>query len=366
MIKKVIISGGGTGGHIFPALAIANEIRARNPKAEILFVGAEGKMEMEKIPAAGFHIVGLPIVGFQRKFSLSNFILPFKLMKSLSRAKKILKDFNPEVVIGVGGYASGPILKMATRLKIPTIVQEQNSFPGKTNRLLARSVTVICTAYEGLEAVFPKEKIRLTGNPVRSELQHSTVSREAAFAEFPELDPTKKTILVIGGSLGARTLNMAVLHAINDYADNNVQVLWQCGKYYRDVMRAELRNHPTVPILLKDFIGRMDAAYAVADVIVSRAGALSISELCLIGKPVVLVPSPNVAEDHQTRNAMALVSNRAAVLIKDQVAKETVMPTVFRLLEDKEQSAGLAKAIKDMAKPDATKDIVDIAEGLVR
>lgn len=364
MLKKIIISGGGTGGHIFPALAIANEIRSRYPEAEILFVGAIGKMEMERVPAAGYKIVGLPIVGLQRKLSLSNFALPFKLMKSLMKAKSILKDFQPEVVIGVGGYASGPTLKMATRLGIPTVVQEQNSYPGKTNRLLSKSVSAICTAYEGLESVFPAAKIRLTGNPVRQELKELKLSSEEAFACFPELDPQRKTVLVIGGSLGARTLNESVLYAANELQTEDVQVLWQCGKYYFEAMKTEVQGRKN--ILLTDFIARMDAAYTLADIVVSRAGALSISELCLVGKPTILVPSPNVSEDHQTKNAMALVKNNAAILVKDAVAKEEVMKTAFAVLKNREQSDALGNAIKAMAKPNASADIVDVIEGLVR
>ncbi len=364
MISRVIISGGGTGGHIFPAIAIANELRARNPKAQILFVGAEGKMEMEKVPAAGYEIVGLPIVGLQRKLTLSNFALPFKLAKSLLKARRILKQFKPEVVIGVGGYASGPILKMATSLKIPTVVQEQNSFPGKTNRLLSKSVSAICTAYEGLESVFPAEKIRFTGNPVRQELKELHLSRAEAFAHFPDLDPNRKTILVIGGSLGARTLNESVLNALDRYEGEQVQVLWQCGKYYVESMRNELAKRQVSTVVLTDFIARMDAAYTLADMIVSRAGALSISELCLVGKPIILVPSPNVAEDHQTKNAMALVKNDAAILIKDSEAKEAVMNAAFELLKDETRSNRLAENIRAMAKPDATAAIADVIENV--
>ena len=362
MLNKVIISGGGTGGHIFPAIAIANEIRARYPKADILFVGAIGKMEMERVPAAGYRIVGLPIAGLQRKLTLSNFALPFKLVNSLLKARKILKDFQPQVVIGVGGYASGPILRMASGMKIPTVVQEQNSFPGKTNRLLSKSVTAICTAYEGLETVFPAAKIHFTGNPVRQELKAINLSKEEAFAAFPDLDPGKKTILVMGGSLGARTLNESVLYAKDKYAGENVQILWQCGKYYGDAMRAELASRKKDAIVLTDFIARMDAAYTVADVIVSRAGALSISELCLVGKPVILVPSPNVSEDHQTKNAMALVKNDAAILVKDDTAKEQVMQAAFDLLKSEEKSKELGKNIRAMAKPDATSTIADVIE----
>jgi UDP-N-acetylglucosamine--N-acetylmuramyl-(pentapeptide) pyrophosphoryl-undecaprenol N-acetylglucosamine transferase len=364
-LKKIVISGGGTGGHIFPALAIANEIKKRNPNVEILFVGAEGKMEMERVPAAGYKIVGLPIVGLQRKLTVKNLSLPFKLMKSLSLAKKILKDFKPEVVIGVGGYASGPTLKMAQRLGIPTLIQEQNSYPGKTNRLLAKKVKAVCTAYEGLESVFPPATIRLTGNPVREELNQTSRNREDAFKEFPSLDPAKKTILVMGGSLGARTLNEGVLHGMNLLDEANAQILWQCGKYYFESMREELEVHKKAPVYLTDFIARMDAAYGVADVIVSRAGALSISELCIVGKPTILVPSPNVSEDHQTKNAMALVNSKAAILIKDSVAKDQLISKALELLKEEDHMHELRIAIKRMAKPNATTDIVDVIENLV-
>lgn len=363
-LKKIVISGGGTGGHIFPALAIANEIKKRNPNVEILFVGAEGKMEMEKVPAAGYKIVGLPIVGLQRKLTVKNLALPFKLLKSLSLAKNILKEFKPQVVIGVGGYASGPTLKMAQRLGIPTLIQEQNSYPGKTNRLLAKKVKAVCTAYEGLENIFPPATIRLTGNPVREELNQTSRNREDAFKEFPGLDPAKKTILVMGGSLGARTLNEAVIHGMHLLDAANTQILWQCGKYYFESMREELEAHKKAPIYLTDFIARMDAAYGVADIIVSRAGALSISELCIVGKPIILVPSPNVSEDHQTKNAMALVNSKAAILIKDSAAKDQLISKALELLKEEDQMHELRIAIKRMAKPNATKDIVDVIENL--
>lgn len=361
-LERVIISGGGTGGHIFPALAIAQEIKKRNPEADILFVGAEGKMEMERVPAAGFKIVGLPIVGFQRRLALSNFALPFKLIKSLLRAKKIVKDFNPQVVIGVGGYASGPTLKMAQRLKIPTVIQEQNSYPGKTNRLLAKDIAAVCTAYEGLETVFPAERIRFTGNPVRAELASSLIPKAEAFACFSELDPTKSTVLIIGGSLGAKTLNESLLNHIELLQKENVQVLWQCGKYYFEAMKTELASRNAEGIVLTDFIARMDAAYSLADVVISRAGALSISELCLVGKPTILVPSPNVSEDHQTKNAMALVKNQAAVLVKDIEAREKLIQATLEVMDDEDRKNMLSVAIKRMAKPRATEDIVDVIE----
>jgi UDP-N-acetylglucosamine--N-acetylmuramyl-(pentapeptide) pyrophosphoryl-undecaprenol N-acetylglucosamine transferase len=364
-IERVIISGGGTGGHIFPAIAIANEIKSQYPSAIITFVGAEGKMEMEKVPAAGYQIIGLPIVGFQRKLSLSNFFLPFKLIKSLWKARAILKTHQPQVVIGVGGYASGPTLKMAQQLNIPTVIQEQNSFPGKTNRLLAKKVARVCTAYNGLDTVFPVDKIRLTGNPVRSELATITLDRTTAFSFFDGLDPTKKTILVIGGSLGARTLNEAVQFSLQEITDAGYQIIWQCGKFYHAQMREFLNEKPCKGVYLCDFIARMDAAYTAADCIVSRAGALSISELCLIGKPTFLVPSPNVSEDHQTKNALALVANDAALLVKDDVAKTTLFQEVLMLLTNNERSEQLAANIKKMGLPNATKDIVSIITEIV-
>lgn len=364
-LERVIISGGGTGGHIFPALAIAQEIKKRNPEADILFVGAEGKMEMEKVPAAGFKIVGLPIVGFQRRLALSNFALPFKLIKSLLKARKIVKDFKPQVAIGVGGYASGPTLKMAQKLKVPTVIQEQNSYPGKTNRLLSKEISAVCTAYEGLENVFPADRIRFTGNPVRSELASLQLSKEEAFACFPELDPEKPTILIIGGSLGAKTLNESLLNGIEALREAGIQVLWQCGKYYFEAMKIELASRNAKHIVLTDFIARMDAAYTLAGAVISRAGALSISELCLVGKPTILVPSPNVSEDHQTKNAMALVKNQAAVLVKDTEAREILIQTALEIMDDEDRRNMLAVAIKRMSKPRATEDIVDVIETIV-
>ncbi len=364
-LNKVVISGGGTGGHIFPAIAIADEIKRRNPKAEILFVGAVGKMEMEKVPAAGYRIEGLTIAGFQRKLTFSNFLLPFKLLKSLWKARSILKKFSPQVVIGVGGYASGPTLKMATLLNIPTLVQEQNSFPGKTNKLLAKNVNAICTAYDGLENFFPKEKIVLTGNPVRKEMVDIEGKRNEAFA-FYELDPNKKTILFIGGSLGARTLNQAVMHHMELCQKQNIQLLWQCGKLYAEALESELKEKDLNGIKMVRFIDRMDYAYALADAIVSRAGAISVSELCLLGKPVILVPSPNVAEDHQTKNALALVDKHAAILVKDKDALENLVPTAIELLKDETKMKELSGNIQRLGKPNATSDIVDTIEKIAR
>lgn len=363
-INKVIISGGGSGGHIFPAVAIADEIKRRNPDVDILFVGANGKMEMERVPNAGYKIIGLDIVGFQRRLTFSNFLLPFKIIASLFNAYKIIKNFKPQVVIGVGGYASGPTLQAATFLKIPTLVQEQNSFPGKTNKILSNKVTKLCTAYEGLDKFFPRDKIVMTGNPVRKSMVETEGKREAAF-EFYGLDSTKKTILVIGGSLGARTLNESVLNYLNDFEKEGVQILWQGGKFYFESLTEKLKEKDLPSVRMVQFIDRMDYAYALADVIISRAGAISVSELCLVKKPVILVPSPNVAEDHQTKNAMALVKNTAAILIKDSVAKEELIPAAFDLLKDTSLQNKLSLEIEKMAKPNATSDIVDEIQKII-
>jgi len=378
MIKRAIVSGGGTGGHIFPAVAIADEIKRRNPDAEILFVGATGKMEMEKVPAAGYKIVGLEIVGLKRKLVLSNFLLPFKIVKSVMRARKIVKDFNPEIVVGVGGYASGPTLKAASMLKYPTALQEQNAFAGKTNKLLAKKAKVICVAYEGLESVFPKEAIVMTGNPTRKNMV-DVKGKEAEGYAYYGLDPNKKTILIIGGSLGARTLNESVVEHIENLQQSDVQVLWQCGKLYFENLKEQLANRESSVanakiegeltlgnVKMVQFITRMDLAYSIADVVISRAGASSVSELCIVEKPSVLVPSPNVAEDHQTKNAMALVNKDAAVLVKDVEAKEKLIPEVLSLVQDPARCEALKKNIAPLAKPEATASIVDELEKVAR
>jgi UDP-N-acetylglucosamine--N-acetylmuramyl-(pentapeptide) pyrophosphoryl-undecaprenol N-acetylglucosamine transferase len=360
-LNRVIISGGGTGGHIFPAIAIADEIKRRNPDAEILFVGAKGKMEMDRVPAAGYKIEGLTIVGLQRKLTFSNLLLPFKLLKSMLKARQIVKSFQPQVVIGVGGYASGPTLKAASMLGVPTLIQEQNSFPGKTNKLLAKNATSICTAYADLDRFFPKEKIVFTGNPVRRDMTDLHGKSAQAQTHFG-MDPNKQTVLIIGGSLGAKTLNESVMLAYEDLAQSDVQVLWQCGKLYDEDLTVRLSGREAANIKRTMFIDRMDLAYALADVIVSRAGAISVSELCMVAKPVILVPSPNVAEDHQTKNAMALVNKGAALLVKDAAARETLFSTALELLKDKEQCAALAAAIVQLGKPNATEDIVNEIE----
>lgn len=362
-LNKVIVSGGGTGGHIFPAIAIADEVKRRNPDAEILFIGAEGKMEMEKVPAAGYRIEGLRIAGFQRKLTLSNFLLPFKIIGSLLKARSIVKKFDPQVIVGVGGYASGPALKAATMMKVPAVLQEQNSFPGKTNKILAKSVEKICVAYEGLDRFFPAEKIVITGNPTRKEMVDIEGKRDDAFAYYG-LDPAKKTILIIGGSLGARTLNESVLSHLEEIAEAPVQLLWQCGKLYFDQIDRDLDRLP-VNVKMVQFIERMDLAYAMADVVISRAGAISVSELCLVSKPVILVPSPNVAEDHQTKNAMALVDKDAALLVKDVEAREKLIGEALRLLNNEQECRELADNIAKLGKPDATSHIVDELEKLV-
>lgn len=353
---RVIISGGGTGGHIFPAIAIANAIKKKNPAAKILFVGANGRMEMEKVPQAGYEIKGLNIAGFQRGSILKNLTLPFKLIGSLLSAYNIVRTFKPDVAIGVGGYASGPLLRAASFCGVATVIQEQNSFAGVTNKILSKNAKVICTAYEGMEKAFAKEKIVLTGNPVRSEIVNMNSNRKEAIKYFG-LSANKKTILIIGGSLGARTLNQSVEAAIERIKENDCQILWQTGKvYFEDCSKVA---QGVSNLHAKMFIDRMDYAYTAADVIISRAGALSISELQLVGKPVILVPSPNVAEDHQTHNALALVSRKAAIMIKDDEAKLSLIGTAFDLLNNESLQKELSTNIKQMAIPNAAEKIVE-------
>lgn len=361
---KVIISGGGTGGHIFPAISIANAIKLRYPDAKILFVGAEDRMEMTRIPAAGYEIVGLPVAGFDRSNLFKNIKVIRKLLTSLFRANKVVNNFKPDVAIGVGGYASGPLLKIASRKGIPTILQEQNSYAGVTNKLLAKNASKICVAYEGMDAFFPKDKIVLTGNPCRQDLS-SDISKEEAYRFF-KLDPMKKTILIVGGSLGAKTINQSVMRHLELLKDSGVQILWQCGKRYQYELSIDLsQKEANNDIYLYDFIERMDYAYKVADLVVSRAGAGSISELSLLAKPSILVPSPNVAEDHQTKNAMALVDKAAAILVKDQDAAETLLEVALALVKDDAKLRVLSDHIKAMAHPDAANRIVDEIEKLV-
>ena len=351
---KVIISGGGTGGHIFPAVSIANAIKEQHPDAKILFVGAEGRMEMQRVPAAGYDIIGLPVAGFDRKNLLKNFGVILKLMRSQIKARKIIKDFKPDVAVGVGGYASGPTLKVAGTMGIPTLIQEQNSYAGVTNKLLAKQAHKICVAYEGMERFFDKDKIILTGNPVRQGLLNPAVSREEAIRSFG-LDPEKKTVLIIGGSLGARTINNCVMQGLEKIKQSGVQFIWQTGKIYIDEARAAVARAGEMPMLyVTDFILDMSAAYRAADLIISRAGAGSISELCLLAKPVILVPSPNVAEDHQTKNALALVNKKAALYVKDAEAGEKLLDTAIGTVQQagtlNELSTNIAKlAFKDSA-----------------
>jgi len=339
---KVIISGGGTGGHVFPAIAIAHALNKKIADAEILFVGAKGKLEMEKVPAAGFKIIGLNISGFQRRFTLKNLIFPFKLILSLIKAKKIIKTFKPDIVVGVGGYASGPILRMATKMKIPTVIQEQNSYPGITNKILAKKVDKICVAYKGMEKYFPKSKIYLTGNPVRQEVIDIEGKKEKALKYF-NLIPDRKIILIVGGSLGARTINESVVKHLELFDNNNIQLIWQTGKtFYAQATPYALR-HKNIRIF--EFISHMDLAYAAADIIVSRAGAIAVSEICSIKKPAVLIPSPFVAEDHQTKNALSLVNYNAAILLKDVDASENLGKTIIELLNDEQLQYNLRKNI---------------------
>ena len=345
---KIIISGGGTAGHINPALAVAELLRERGD--EVLFVGAEGKMEMERVPRAGFSIIGLPVVGIQRRLTLKNLAVPFKLLRSLSKAGNIIKNFEPDVVVGFGGYASAPIVRAAQKRGIKTVIQEQNSYAGLTNRALAKKAYRICVAYEGMERFFPAEKIVITGNPLRSVLTNLP-SREQALKIF-DLEPAKRTILVVGGSLGTRTLNEMV---VQNEIPSNVQLIWQCGRYYYDEM-VERAAHK-IPLA---YIERMDCAYSVADVVITRAGASTVSELQLIGKPTVFVPSPNVAEDHQTHNAMSLVKRGAAVLVKDSEAINSAMQMAVELADDTERCLEMAAAQRAMGRMDAASDVVKV------
>ena len=363
--KNYLVSGGGTGGHIFPALSIANEIKRRYPDAKILFVGAEGRMEMERVPAAGYPIKGLPVIGFDRKRIWRNFKVLFKLRKSMSIAKGILNNFKPDIAIGVGGYASGPMLKMAQKKGIPTLLQEQNSYAGVTNKLLAKKAKSICVAYEGMERFFPAEKIVLTGNPVRRNLLECTSSPQEA-REALQLDPEKKTILIIGGSLGARTINNSIIDGLKRIAETEeVQVLWQTGKFYNEQCAAARATSGAGNVKQVPFISSMDLAYRAADLVISRAGASSISELQLLGKPSILVPSPNVAEDHQTKNAMALVNKDAARMIPDAEAQERLVDEMLQLVTDQPALDSLAANVKKMALNNAAERIVDEIEKIL-
>ena len=363
---RVIISGGGTGGHIFPAVSIANAIKAQRPDAKILFVGAIGRMEMQRVPAAGYEIKGLPICGFDRKNLLKNIKVLYMIWKSQRMAKQIIREFKPQVAVGVGGYASGPTLNKAAAMGIPCLIQEQNSYAGVTNMLLAKKAEKICVAYEGMERFFPAEKIILTGNPVRQALLDATISREEAI-KAQALDPAKKTILLVGGSLGARTINESVLQHLDLVRSSNVQFIWQTGKYYSAEIAKRLQGMEIPNLKVTDFITDMGAAYRAADLVISRAGASSISEFCLIGKPVILVPSPNVAEDHQTKNALALSTKDAAIYVKDSEAPSTLLELAVKTVNDEAKLKSLSENILKLALPDSAKiianEVIRLAEG---
>lgn len=356
---RVIISGGGTGGHIFPAISIANAIREKCPDAKILFVGAEGRMEMQRVPAAGYEIKGLPIQGFDRKNLLKNVKVLYKIWKSQRMAKQIIRQFRPMVAVGVGGYASGPTLNKCAAMGIPCLIQEQNSYAGVTNKLLAKKAQKICVAYEGMERFFPKEKIIMTGNPVRQALLDTKMSPEEARKQMG-LDPDKKTILIVGGSLGARTMNESVLQHLDEIRQSDVQVVWQTGKYYHASILDEMKQYEPIPSLrIMDFIADMGVAYRAANLVISRAGASSISEFCLLGTPVILVPSPNVAEDHQTKNAMALVNRQAALYVKDADAPQEVITLALQTVADEDKLRSLHENILKLALPNSASIIAD-------
>jgi UDP-N-acetylglucosamine--N-acetylmuramyl-(pentapeptide) pyrophosphoryl-undecaprenol N-acetylglucosamine transferase len=360
---RFILSGGGTGGHIYPAIAIANELKLSFPDAEFLFVGASDKMEMQKVPQAGYKIEGLWIAGLQRKLTLKNAMFPFKLISSLWKSRKIIKKFKPNVVIGTGGFASGPLLQMANNLNIPTVIQEQNSYPGITNKLLSKKANTICVAYQNLERFFPKEKIILTGNPIRQDLISISDKRNEGL-EYFKLDANKKTLLVLGGSLGSRRINQLIEKEIPFFESKNLQVIWQCGKLYFDEYKKYNSQSPSFAGVGEDvqvvsFIDRMDLIYAASDFVISRAGASSVSELCLVGKPVLFIPSPNVAEDHQTKNAKAIVDKNGAILIKENELEEQFEAVFSDLISNENLQDKLSTNIKQLAKPNATKDIVE-------
>ncbi len=362
---RIIVSGGGTGGHIYPAVAIANQIKAISPDSEILFVGAKGRMEMTRVPEAGYKIVGLWISGLQRRLTLDNLSFPLKVLSSVRASHKIIKEFKPDAVVGVGGYASGPLLYAATAQGIPALIQEQNSYAGITNKLLAKRVGKVCVAYDNMEKFFPADKLVVTGNPVRQDLLDVSEKRREALLHFG-LTSEKKTILVIGGSLGARTINQSIAAGLEQIAGAGYQLIWQTGKGFFSEAQDLEKTYTDKGVRAFDFIKRMDLAYAAADVVVSRAGALSISELCLAAKPCILVPSPNVAEDHQTKNAMALVKQDAAILVRDADAVQQLVPAALALLQNEAQQQSLATNIKKMARPNAAAEIVNELVKLIK
>jgi UDP-N-acetylglucosamine--N-acetylmuramyl-(pentapeptide) pyrophosphoryl-undecaprenol N-acetylglucosamine transferase len=364
--KKIIISGGGTGGHIYPAIAIADAFKKISSDTEILFIGAKGKMEMEKVPAAGYTIEALWISGFQRRLSWKNLIFPFKVIFSLWKASHIIHRFKPDVVIGVGGYASGPTLRMAVRKKIPTLIQEQNSFPGVTNRILGSKVDTICVAYNGMEKFFPENRIVMVGNPVRTDLTDLQNKRDDAI-KFFGLIKEKLTIFIMGGSLGARTINKSVINCINrNITQTGVQLLWQTGKFYFEDIKTELAVEQNPEIHIHEFINRMNFAYAAADIIISRAGAIAISELCIVGKPVILIPSPNVTDDHQTKNAKSLASRNAAILLKNSEAENRLFEKITELISDKPLQKSLSENISKLAVFDAADKIAEVALSMIK
>jgi UDP-N-acetylglucosamine--N-acetylmuramyl-(pentapeptide) pyrophosphoryl-undecaprenol N-acetylglucosamine transferase len=365
MRNKFIISGGGTGGHIFPAISIANALKKHLPDAEILFVGALGRMEMERVPAAGYPIEGLPVSGFDRKNMFRNVKVLLNLLRSLMLARQIIKRFKPDVAIGVGGYASAPTLRAASAFGVPTVLQEQNSYAGVTNKLLAKKAKRICVAYEGMDRFFPKDKIVLTGNPVRQDL-FSVGPKTLEAYQFFNLDPKKKVLLVVGGSLGARTVNQSIIVGLEKLAKADVQIIWQTGKFYIEDARKAAEPFASSNLFVTDFVSRMDYAYSIADLVVSRAGASSISELCLLAKPVILIPSPNVAEDHQTQNALALVRKDAAVMIKDVDAKEQLVDKVLELIEDEVELKKMSENILKLAQKDSADRIAGEILKLIR
>ena len=362
---RILIGGGGTGGHVFPAIAIADTIRAEYPQTEFLFVGARGKLEMEKVPEAGYSIEGLPVTGFQRRFTLKNVSFFYRLAASMILSRRIIRRFKPQVAVGVGGYASGPILKAAARRGIPILIQEQNSYAGITNRLLARSAQTICVAYEKMEKYFPADRIIITGNPIRKQLVNNRGDRTGDLAIFGLVDG-KKTCLVVGGSLGARTINESLITGLEKLDREDLQIIWQCGRLYQREVEDKVKSYGLRNIRILPFISEMESAYRVADVIIARAGALTISELCLAGKPAILIPSPNVAEDHQTRNAKALVAKSAAVMVPDEEARFRLVNTMLELMEDDQKLRQLSENIKQLGIPDASEriaaEIIKLAE----
>jgi UDP-N-acetylglucosamine--N-acetylmuramyl-(pentapeptide) pyrophosphoryl-undecaprenol N-acetylglucosamine transferase len=362
---KVILSGGGTGGHVFPAIAIANAIKATVPSAEFLFVGAKGRMEMEKVPSAGYLIEGLWISGFQRRITFDNLSFPFKVLSSLMKAHKIIRRFQPNLVIGTGGYASGPTLRAATSMGIPALIQEQNSMPGITNKLLSKKVQTICVAYEGMEKFFPASKLRLTGNPIRQDIVNYSRGKAEALKEFT-LNDGPVTLLVVGGSLGARTINQSIHAGLEELAKNRIQLIWQTGKGYAAVAEEAIKPFSGKGMITTAFINRMDMAYAAADIVISRSGAIAISEICAVGKPAILVPSPNVTDDHQTKNTLALTHKNAAIMVSDAEAPAKLIRTVIELATDPARQSELKKNILQMAHPDAAEAIAEEAIKLIR